>query len=290
MNMKKALLFLLILTISTAGLSAGDRIDTYQNLLKQNEFEELRIYLEEWEDDAPEDPELYIAWFNYYLRLDSTTVTSTHKDPWSGRYLLAPVTRYDMENVRKAVAYLDRGIELAPTRLDMHFGKIRALTELGEYGEQSALLAGLMEHSIEIDHDWYWSRNERLRDSREDPKEILLGSIQDYIMLWKNIGTDASLSALKEFSEAEKRLYPDVILGYSNYALYYLETGEYASALEVLLETHELFPDDYIIIHNIGNCYEELGRKEPAREFYEKLYSYPDEVDSSYVDELIEAL
>ena len=36
--------------------------------------------------------------------------------------------------VRRGIAYVDRGIEAYPSRLDMRFGKIRALGEIGDYG------------------------------------------------------------------------------------------------------------------------------------------------------------
>jgi len=47
---------------------------------------------------------------------------------------LSEAVRYGTALVRRGIAYVDRGIEAYPSRLDMRFGKIRALGEIGDYG------------------------------------------------------------------------------------------------------------------------------------------------------------
>lgn len=47
---------------------------------------------------------------------------------------LSEAVRYGTALVRRGIAYVDRRIEAYPSRLDMCFGKIRALGEIGGYG------------------------------------------------------------------------------------------------------------------------------------------------------------
>ena len=47
---------------------------------------------------------------------------------------LSEAVRYGTALVRRGIAYVDRGIEAYLSRLDMRFGKIRALGEIGDYG------------------------------------------------------------------------------------------------------------------------------------------------------------
>ena len=277
--------------ILTAGsLFAEDRINGYQQLLKSGDYAKLRIYLNDWESEAADDPELLIAWFNYYMNLDAVSNVGTFRDPWTGQFVLAPHMSYDQDNLAKAVAFLDRGIEIAPRRLDMHFGRLRVLAEMYEYERQGELLTSLLQTSLDIGHRWLWSRGLPVEDMGNDPLDMLLYSSQDYVHLWTNSGNESAMASLLKYARREQQLYPDYVLGYSNHALYYLEEGNYADALPILLEAYERFPGDHIIIHNLGNCYGELGMKTEARAYYEKLYEMPGKLDREYVDKLIEEL
>lgn len=55
-------------TIEIKTTLSGDFYNDYINLIQQNRFDELLILLESWENSEPNNPELYIALYNYHIR------------------------------------------------------------------------------------------------------------------------------------------------------------------------------------------------------------------------------
>ncbi len=112
----------------------------------QNDTSAQSRVLNEWIKAKPDDPELYVAYYNFYVKKSMKEVISLERtqqgnkslqitDPKTGKivaYMNDGVT-YDIELVEKGFHYIDIGIEKFPSRLDMRFGKIYILGKIYDY-------------------------------------------------------------------------------------------------------------------------------------------------------------
>jgi hypothetical protein len=102
---------------------------TYETLLNGSRYSELYTHLQLWENEEPDNPEVYVAYFNYYL--------ARNRSP--GSKAAGYTAGFKVDDVLIGVEYLNRGLVTSPERLDMHFGKIFILIEV----ERNALLTFL---------------------------------------------------------------------------------------------------------------------------------------------------
>jgi hypothetical protein len=145
--------------------------------------------LNAWSAASPKDPELFIAFFNYYVRksiTESISLDGTQKDKnllvlndtASGKpvgYLNAS-TNYKSDVLQKGFDYINQGIALFPTRLDMRFGKIYMLGQAENYPVFAQEIVTAIEYGNTIKNQWLWKDGKPL----EEAKQFFLRSLQDY--------------------------------------------------------------------------------------------------------------
>ncbi len=285
--------FFLIATVLT--LQAEEFKDSYLRYLDAKQYDRLYKLLLQWEEATPEDPELYIGYFNYYLNRNhqSGIAISTQNDfedpdvlemtdPETGEVVgyMGGSSQFDLEDVKMALVSLNKGLALRPDRLDRHLGKIHILQEISDFKSESKALTECLNISAVISNEWYWSDDEKL----EDGKYFLLNNIQDYYKFWFNKADDESYEAIRTGSMLQISLYPDHVYGFNNLAFTYLTRGEYQEGLVYLLQAEQISPDDVIVINNIALTYKYMGIPEKAAEYFRKLLAFPDEVDSEYIE------
>ncbi len=269
-----ALLFALVLSTT---VFADDR-ETYLKLLDEGKFTDLEQHLIKWQRVDGKDPEVHIAWFNYFINrklktgmaidksIDTTKPHMIITDPESGKVVgyLGDKVYYDYEDVMSAIGHLDTGISFASNRLDMYFGKIHILGAIGEFDKQAAVVLHILELAAKNRHQWSWSQNKPLPDG----KQFLLDNVQHYHESWFERQTKASMAAILAVSSRQIALFPEEMTGYNVLSYYYNIQNRKDEAMNVLLKAHSVKKDDYIIIGNIGMLYEELKDKANARKFY----------------------
>lgn len=256
----------------------ADFRETYLQLLDEGKFIELEQHLTMWQRAGGKDPEVFIAWFNYYINrklktgMAIDTSINTKKphmiitDPKSGKTVgyLGDKVYYDYDDVRSAIRYLDTGIGYASNRLDMYFGKIHILGAIDEFDKQATVVMQVLELAHNNKHTWLWSQNKPVPDA----KQFLLDNIQSYYDLWFKRQTKSSLDAILAVSSRQIALFPDDMYAYNILSYYYNIQGKKSEAMQVLLKAFSIKKDDYIIIGNIGMLYEDLNDKENARKYF----------------------
>jgi tetratricopeptide (TPR) repeat protein len=261
-------------------------------LLDEGKFPELEQHLIKWQRADGKDPEVYIAWFNYYINrkmktgmaidasIDTKKPYMIITDPESGKVVgyLGDKVYYDYEDVMSAIGYLDAGLCLASNRLDMHFGKIHILGAIGEYEKQAAVVNQVLERAVKNRHQWLWNQNKSLPDG----KQFLLDNVQHYHESWFQQKTKASMDAILAVSVKQIALFPDQMSGYNVLSYYYNIQNRKDEAMRVLLKAYSVKKDDYIIIGNIGMLYEDMKDKENARAFYAIMIKSTDPEISSW--------
>lgn len=280
---KYSLLF--IFTLSSIIASAQDYKKGYEELLTQRDSTKIIPYLQQWEKARPNDPEVYIAFFNHYFSKSKRPVSLIKPgEPPPGHFSLtdsagnaagyiSDTTIYDSSLVAKAIGSINKGIAKNPQRLDMRFGKIYVLGQTGDYKTFTSELIRTLHYSNTIKSNWKWAGNKPL----EDPKKTILGAVQDYIVTLYETNDDALLDNMRSIAETVLQYYPDHVPSLSNIAITHTLQGNHNKALETLLKAEKIAPTDYIILNNIANIYRTQNDKPNAIRYYELVLKYGDD-------------
>jgi tetratricopeptide (TPR) repeat protein len=293
MYLKKNIIRILLLFLVSVNLFGTDYKAKYLKFLETKDFEKLNELLVLWEQDEAENPELYIAYFNYYLNRNyKSGIAITHDtnvsgtileitDPETGEIIgyMGENSQYDLDDVQLALLSLNKGLVIRPDRLDMYFGKAHILQEISDYNSQGRALIDCLNTSIDIDNNWYWSDDEKLSDG----KEFLINNMQDYYNSWFQVRSDESYKAIRSVSSLQMEIYPYHVYGYNNMAFSYLSKADYPEGLKYLLQAEKIDPLDTVIMNNIALTYKYMGDKEQAETYFKKLLEFPDSVDIEYV-------
>jgi len=299
MNKKTFLIFSLTLFIDQ--VFAQTFKEQFNDLVSKKDTLAVQQFLDKWEHADSNDPELYVAYFNYFIkkskkeivRLDNNPKDkegfkimdkdSSKKEPVA--YLYGD-TYYESDLLKKGFDYIDKGIEKYPNRLDMRFGKIYMLGETEDYEKFTTEIIKTVDYSSINKNKWTWSDNKPLDDS----KDLLLSSIQDYQVQLYNTENDDLLDNMKRISEAVLKHYPDHVESLSNLSIVFMLQNQHDKALEPLLKAEKLNPKDYIVLSNIAQAYKLKGDRNNAIKYYELTTKYGDEEARKYAQEQIEEL
>lgn len=252
--------FLSWLFINAAGQNFEQQfIELYHN---KDTLGEAKI-LSQWKNQKPNDPELYVAYFNYYIQ------KGTRQAIGSG---MNEKTVYADNDLKKAFEYVDKGIAIFPNRLDMRFGKIYMLGQKENYNEFTNEIIKTIDYSGINKNIWLWTDNKALKN----PKQFMLTSIQEYVLQLYNTGDTKLLDNMKRISEAVLKYYPDNVESFSDLAIVYMVNKNYDKAIEQLLKAEKLAPTDYNVMNGIAEAYTKKGDKAKAITYYEKVMKYGD--------------
>ena len=256
--------FIFILNISLA----DDFKNKYLDYINKKDFKSLEKHLSTWEKAKPDDPELFIAFFNYYIYRNSNDAMIFNKDE-SGKSLgtLSGKIFYNKPDVIKGISYLDQGLKLYPDRLDMHIGKINMLGEIEEYEKQKNHIIAVIDLMQTYNNKWLWLDGKKCNDCDTN----LQDDIQKRIYIYFKLNTKKSYSYVKEISEKLIKRYPKNVWWYNDLASVYFYDKDYQNALKQFKIAEKINDRDEIIINNIAYCYELLNDKPNALIYYKKL-------------------
>lgn len=298
--MKKSIVLFFILLVSFRIFA--DYKSEYDNLLSARNLEGIAALLPKWEKAEPKNPELYIAYFNYYLlkgQRSTHSLDTYKKDNSNSLALVDQKTNkiagylnnniwYEKEDVDKALSYLEKGLKFGKNRLDMYFGRIHILGEIGEYEKQSQKIIEVLKLGKEINHKWLWSMNEVIPSS--EGERIFLISINEYYKAWLQKSLPQSLSAAEKACVAQLKLYPKDVEVHNYLALAYIGQGKIQEALNVLLKADKLAKEDYTILFNMASCYETLKQYDKAKECYLRIKKNPNKQVQDMADQKLSEL
>ena len=127
-------------------LTAQSFDERFSDCFSKGDTAAARRVLRQWEASAERPAEFFVAGLNDCFRMARQSLIVLGDGPGNGPTLetvdpagscrelsLSEAVRYGTALVRRGIAYVDRGIEAYLSRLDMRFGKIRALGEIGDY-------------------------------------------------------------------------------------------------------------------------------------------------------------
>jgi len=251
--MKKRVLLLIICNLCCIFfINAQSFKDDFMKALNVNNLKLAEELLKAWDLDNANDPELYVAFFNFY------TVKSMNA-------VVAPAKGFEPNLAKQALEYISEGIERFPTRLDMRIAKIFMLGELNQYQAYVAEAIALINFSAIIRNEW--KESDFLLVNY--PEEIFYGIVADCQEYLFSKEDDALFNDIIRISDAMLKLYPKHSQSRIASSTVYIAQKEYDKALEILLKAIEIDPTDTILLFNIAYLYEIKGDKTNAKKYYE---------------------
>lgn len=297
--MKRKILFLIGLVVLISQVNSQSLMQEFNKLLSKNDTIGQLELLQKWETSTTSDPDLYVAYFNYYLKKSMKEVVRFGKTPKSKTsiQILDTLTKepigymnseifYKPDEINHGVQYINKGIEKFPARLDMRFGKVYVFGITGDYDGFTKEIIDAIDYSQVIDNKWIWKENKPL----ENPKNFLLGNIQSYQNQLYKTGDDFLLNNMERIAKEVIKYYPDNVESLSNLSVVYLIKKNYEEAIEALLKAEKIAPKDLIVLSNTAQAYKLKGDKENAIKYYELMDKYGDEKAKQYAKKQIQEL
>ena len=295
--MKKRILFFLMFVITTISYSQDYKTE-FESLFNQGKKEEILPLINNWEKAEPDNPEMYIAYFNYYFMESQNEVIQldTKNGPDNNLQILDTATQetvgymyskmyYGDSLFNIAQEYIKKGILKNPRRLDMYFGRIFTLREKGLYELHCEEILNVIELNKQINSEWLWSNNEKLEDS----ENFFKGSIQDYNYALFNLEEPRTIE-IEKISSRMKELYPNDIENYSNLGVCKLMNSEFDQALEIFLEANKVNSEDAIVISNIAYTYMQLSNFKKSKEYYNLVIEKGNQKEVDFAKYMIEQI
>ena len=287
----------ILLIILTSSTFAQDYKFDYDKLCQEDKRAELLPLLKEWEQNKPDDPELYVAYFNYYFQESKQEVIQLSDTPGQGDnlkltdslgnesgYMYGKIL-YQDSLFNLGIEYVDKGLSKHPRRLDMYFGKIYVLREKGNIKEYVSEIIKVIELHKNKKSNWLWSNNEPV----EDGDDLFKGSIQSYCYALFNL-EETYIKGIEMISKKMMLLYPNDVENYSNLGVCKLINKEYKEALETFLQAKEINPTDTIVLANIAYAYMQLNEKENSLSYYKKVSDLGNEQEKAFANQQIKLL
>lgn len=251
-----------------------------QAFKKSDTTAEIKI-LSAWDKTAHNDPARYVALFNYdfnraLMPVLSLTTTPGKTDGFvlkdknnkTAGYL-GTTSSFNDYYLDKALKVIDSAITLFPNRLDMRFGKVYLLGRTSSYDKFAQEIVNAVDYGQSISNKWLWRDGKPL----DDPDKFILSTVQSYMNQLFKAG-DTQTNNMRLISQAVLKYYPDSVETLSDLAVAYMIDKQYDKALPLLLKAEKIAPQDYIVLNNIGYCYELQKDKVNAIKYYELVKKY----------------
>lgn len=278
--MKKILLLPVLAAFISASAQIAPRYQQFQDLVRFKDTSKMGEFLANWEKAAPKDPELYVAYFNYYFLRARREVVHLDKIP-EGRenlevqdstgnpvaYMNGRVT-YDLSLLDSGYRYIDKGISLYPDRLDMRFGRIYVLGQTAAYDSFTAHIIRTVEYSRVNRNKWRWSEDKPLANAEKS----LLQSVQAYLKQLYDAENDSLLKNIQQIGEVVFKYYRNNVELLSTVGVTWLLTGNYDKGLQYLKMAEKLSPRDFVVVNNLAYGYKLKGDKANALKYYQLIY------------------
>ena len=274
--MRYLLVFLFIISVHFC--FGQDYQVEFTYLLRKGDTLKQRELLEKWEKNNPDNPELYISYYNYFL---NKAKQGNPKDS-AGNELIDNNAVY----TQKALLKMEEGIDLFPDRLDMRFGKIYVLGQMEDWGKFTDEIVKTIRYSDINNNWWIWTNNEKLPDG----KSFMLSSIQNYQLDLFKTRNDNLLVNMRTIANEILKLYPDHIESLSNLSITYLILNDYDKGIDYLFAAEKITPKDPIILSNIAHAYKLKGDKSKAIKYYKKVIKHGEKDMGEYAKNQIKEL
>ena len=230
---------------------------SFQMALEANDMTKAGEILKAWDFSDANDPELYVAYFNFYtIRSQATNVLN--------------VSGFDTKYSKQALEYITEGIELFPTRFDMRVAKIYMLGALNDYPAYVSEILKMIAYSRKIENSWK-EEDFMLVDK---PEEMFFGAVlnaQEFLFTKEN---PALYKDIVRIAEEMLKYYPNHIQSLMNISTIRVKEKNYDKSIELLKKAIGIDPTNSILLYNIASVYNLKGDKDNAKNYFEQTIKH----------------
>ena len=162
--MKRKVLVFALCFFGIINLYGKDYKTEVTELLQNGNFEQCITLLEEWEKADPENLEINIYYFNYYMQRNAQHFSTMGKMK-DGRYGMYDRVEYNLDDVKTAVSYFDKILKIQPNRLDVRSSKCTAYIYSEQYDLACDTLIEIIEYSKKNKNAWTWTENKSPKEN-----------------------------------------------------------------------------------------------------------------------------
>ena len=279
--MKKVLSILLALT-ALCSLNAQSYSDDFDNAFAANDIDAQRAALQRWQQSSPHDVDLCIARYNFYVNQAIVSLGHVEGEGESDTAwvtvdfgnTVADFSFLNQELADSALLVIRDGIQRFPNRLDLRFGEIYFLGQIGRWDDFVDRIIATLDHSEQIEHFWSFP------NITEGFASLISESMQDYQVDMYNAITDfdhptsadtAMFLRMRRVAKRTVQLFPAEITAINMLAVTHTFTGDYEQAIKYLQRAEKIDPADPIVIQNLADNYKLLGNKKLYQQYLRKL-------------------
>ena len=278
--MKRTFLLILFVLAGMSVTRAQSYNDAFFDALNSNDLETQRRVLAEWQEAAPNDVDLYIARYNFYANQTFGSIgyvegTDDETDvPVSFDNYVSAFSFHSEAHADSALSVISEAIGKFPNRLDLRFGKIYFLGQLANWDAFADEIIATLNHSEQIDHLWtYPNMNggmvELLSEGVLDYQNDMLGAVTDFD---KPTPEDTAMFLrMRRVAKRMVQLFPSDLYSVNILATTYTIFQEYDTAMKYLLRAEKIDPNDPIVLKNIIDVYNMMGKKKLAKPYQARL-------------------
>ncbi|GAB2775401.1 tetratricopeptide (TPR) repeat protein [Hymenobacter luteus] len=268
-----------LLLAAGSGFAQTFQID-YRRAMQTQDTAKVRKVLAAWQRKEPQNPDLFVARFNYLLRKAYRVEVSTSQATGRGLAIQQKDGKpagsinegYEPQLLEAARATLREGIKLASERLDMRFGLARTYELTHEPDHEVAVLATALADHKASGKPWRWSEGKAL----PAPETVFLPeSLEEYMLPYWQANTPADAEVARRLAELINQYYPESSLGPFNLGMYYSLQQQPDKAYPLFQQAHSRRPNDWQTLANLTRLAINMNRKAEAQQYLASLQKLP---------------
>lgn len=270
MRLPNSRIIIVGLTLALFALSfTGVRAQSYSSqfetlfLTERPDTTKIKSLLRMWQHFEQDDPQLYVAAFNFYFAQSRREAPASPGFPQDANLRgdsSRVWTSYDPKKVRIAIEWMDQGIRRFPDRLDMYFGKAHALRISHSFDSFLALMPRILSRSVENRNQWQWSDGKVLDSGRR----FMLSTMQGYMRELYQTERKELLPVMSQLGASIVKIYPEEVEVLSMTAVSFVLQQQYAQAVAYLKRAEHIRPRDVVVLNNLAEAYRLSGDKDAS--------------------------
>ena len=273
-------LFILVLGLgATLTASAQTFPIDYRRAMQARDTAKVRRVLVAWQQKEPQNPDWYVAKFNYQLRqayrviVNSAPATGRGVEfEQQGKSAGSLNEGYEPRLLEVARATLREGIRLAPDRLDMRFGLAKTYEMTHEPKPEVAVLTAALTDRKTSGKPWRWQEGKPL----PEPEAVFLPeNLEGYMLPYWQADTPEDAEVARQLAELVNEYYPASSLGPFNLGMYYTMTGQEEKGYSFFQQANTRRPNDWQTLANLTRLAVKLDRKTEAQQYLAALQKLP---------------
>lgn len=257
----------------------GDYSQQFHKAWSRKDFGGMKKILEDWQKSDPHDAEWFVASGNYaYAKAKEGAPSLPEPSSTEPLVVWCPLPEagsttpdpayFDRPLMTQAVTCWQTALEALPNRLDIAFNLARLYQDRGEFDAQYNVLARAFQYADKNQRDLKWMDGSIL----PKPVSVLAPPlIQDAVTHYLFEGGSANAERAHRLVRLDLTFFPNDLYAYNSLAAYYSTQGDWPRTLKYLLIASLKAPKNALILFNIGNTLDEIGKKREARIFYRKV-------------------